>query len=96
MEKLIKPYKIKKIISENVMELELLVLIETYLVVNISKIVIYQKQVEGQKKISPPPVEINREKKYEVEKMLNKRDIREKPKYLVRWKGYRYTVKEDT
>ena len=47
MEKLIKPYKIKKIISENVMELELLVLIETYLVVNISKIVIYQKQVEG-------------------------------------------------
>ena len=94
MEKLIKLYKIKKIISENVMELELLISMKTHLVVNISKIVIYQKQVEEQKKISPFPVEINREKEYEVEKMLNKKDIREKPKYLVRWKGY--IVKEDT
>ena len=94
MKKLIKPYKINKIILENVIELELLISMKTHLVVNISKIVIYQKQVEEQKKISPPPVEINREKEYEVEKMLNKRDIKEKPKYLVRCKGY--TVKEDT
>jgi len=41
MEKLIKLYKIKKIISENVMELELLISMKTHLVVNISKIVIY-------------------------------------------------------
>jgi len=53
-------------------------------VVNVSRIVLYQEQVEEQKKISPPPVEINREKEYEVEKILNRRDIRRKPKYLVR------------
>jgi len=59
-------------------------------VVNVSRIAMYQKQVEGQKKIPPPSVEINREKKYKVEKILNKRDVRGNLKYLVR-----YTVKED-
>ena len=41
--KFIRPYKIKKIILENVVELELLVSIKIYLVVNISRITIYQK-----------------------------------------------------
>ena len=59
-----------------------------------SRIVLYQEQIEGQKKILPSPVEIDREKEYKVEKILNRRDVREKLKYLVRWKGY--TVKEDT
>ena len=31
---------------------------------------------------------------YEVKKILNKRNMREKLKYLVKWKGY--TAKEDT
>ena len=38
MKKLIRLYKIKKIILENVVELELLVSMKIYLVVNISKI----------------------------------------------------------
>ena len=59
-----------------------------YLVVNVSRIVIYQEQIEEQKKIPPLPVEIDKEKKYEVEKILNRRDIREKPKYLVKQKEY--------
>ena len=75
------------------MELELPALMKIYLVVNISKIVIYQKQIEGQKKILSPPVEIDRENKYKVKKILNKRDIRRKLKYLVRQKGY--IVEED-
>ena len=45
-------------------------------------------------KILSPLVEIDREKKYKVEKILNKRDMREKSKYLVRQK--RYTVEKDT
>jgi len=53
-------------------------------VVNVSRIVLYQEQVEEQKKIPPLPVEINREKEYEVEKILNRRDMRRKSKYLVR------------
>jgi len=76
IEKFVGPYKIKKIISENTVELELLVLMKIHLVVYVSRIVIYQKQIEGQKKILPPSVEIDREKKYEVEKILNRRDMR--------------------
>ena len=48
-EKLLKPYKIKK----NIVKLELLVLIKIHLVVNMSRIVLYQKQIERQKKILP-------------------------------------------
>ena len=47
IEKFIRLYKIKKIILENTVELELLVLIKIHLVVNMSRIVIYQKKIEG-------------------------------------------------
>ena len=42
------------------MELELLVIIKIYLVVNISRIQQYIDQVEGQKKKQPTPVVIKR------------------------------------
>ena len=84
IEKFVEPYKIKKIISENTVELELLVLMKIHLVVNVSRITLYQKQVKIQKKISLSPVEIEGEKEYKVKKILNKRDVREKLKYLVR------------
>ena len=41
IKKFIRLYKIKKIISENVVELELLASMKTYLVVNVSKIAMY-------------------------------------------------------
>ena len=66
MEKFVEPYKIKKIISENTVELELLVLMKIHLVVNISRITLYQKQVKIQKKISLSPVEIEGEKCYKT------------------------------
>jgi len=43
IEKFVESYKIKKIISENTVELELLELIKIHLVVNISRIVLYQE-----------------------------------------------------
>ena len=49
--------------------------------------------MEGQKKIPPKPVIIEGEEEFKVEKILNKRTIRGKEKFLVRWKGY--TVEED-
>ena len=82
-EKFVRPYKIKKIISENMMELELLASMKIHLVVDVSRIVMYQEQIEKQKKILSSPVEMDGEKKYEIKK-LNKRDVRRKPKYLVR------------
>jgi len=46
MEKFVEPCKIKKIKSENVVELELLVSMKIHPVVNVSRIAIYWKQVE--------------------------------------------------
>jgi len=63
-------------------------------VVNVSRIALCQEQVKGQKKIPSPPVEIKRKKEYKVEKILNRKDVRGKPKHLVRWK--RYMAEEDT
>jgi len=93
IKKYIRPYVVKRIVSENVVELELPVSLKIHLVVNVRRIVKYQEQIEGQKKIPPPLVEIEGEKKYEVEKILNRRKRKGKLKYLVGWKGY--TAEED-
>ena len=87
-EKFVEFYKIKKIILENTVELKLLMLMKIHLVVNVSRIALYQEQIERQKKIPPPLVEIEGEKEYKVKKILNRRDVRGKPKYLVRQKRY--------
>jgi len=50
--------------------------------------------VKEQKKIPPKLVIIKGEEEFEVEKILNKRMIRGKEKFLVRWKGY--MAEEDT
>ena len=46
IDKFVRPYKIKKIILKNVVELKLLALMKIHLVVDISRIVLYQKQVK--------------------------------------------------
>jgi len=94
IEHFVDPYKVKGIISSNAIELELSKSIRIYPVVNISRVQLYKPQVEGQKKTPPKPVIIEGEEEFEIEKILNKRMIRGKEKFLVRWKGY--TVEEDT
>ena len=88
MERFVGPYKIKKIVSLNTVELELPATIKTHSVVNVSRIQQYVGQVEGQKKEQSTPVVIKREEKWKVKKILNKQQIREKDKYLVQWKGF--------
>jgi len=68
-------YVVKKIMSENAVELELPALLRIHLVVNVRRIVKYREQVEGQKKIPPPPVEVAGEKEYEVEEILDRQDV---------------------
>ena len=87
-EKFIGPYVIKKIVSENTVELELPASLRIHLVVNVRRIVKYREQVEGQKKIPLPPVEVAGEKEYEVEEILDRQEKRGKMKYLVKWKEY--------
>ena len=88
------PYKIKRIISTNAIELELPSTIKLHPVVNISRVHMYRDQVEGQRKEWPLSVVIKEEEEYEVEKILNKKKFRGKDRYLVWWK--RYTAEEDT
>ena len=88
------PYKVKGIISSNVIELELPKSIRIHPMVNVSRIRLYKPQVEGQKKTPPKPVIIEGEKEFKIEKIVNKRTVRRKKRFLVRWKGY--MAEEDT
>ena len=87
LEKLMKyfvgPYRIKGIILSNVVELELPSSIRIYPVVNVSQVHLYKPQVEGQKKVLPKPVIIKEEEEFKVEKILNKRVVWRKKKFLV-------------
>jgi len=60
-ERFIGPYRIKKIISSNAIELELPSTVKIHPVVNVSRIHRYVGQVEGQKKKQPLPVIIEGE-----------------------------------
>jgi len=82
-ERFVGPYKIKKIISMNMVELELPSTIRIHPVVNVSRIHRYIGQVEGQRREQPTPVIIEGEEEWEVEKILNKQQIQGKDKYLV-------------
>ena len=50
--------------------------------------------MEEQKKTLPKPVIIEGEEEFKIEKILNKKIVKGKEKFLVWWK--RYTVEEDT
>jgi len=71
-ERFVRPYKVKKIVSSNVVELELPSTVRIHLVVNINRICRYVGQVEGQRKEQPAPVIIEREEEWEVKRILNK------------------------
>ena len=88
MEKFIGPYVVRKIMLENVVELELPASLRVHSVVNVRRLVKYKEQVEGQKKIPLPPVKVAGEKEYEVEEILDRQERRGKTRYLVKWKGY--------
>jgi len=77
------PYKVKAIIFSNAIELELLSTIKIHPVVNVSRVQKYKLQVKGQRKKMPQPVVIEGEEEWEVEKIMNKRKVQGRDKYLV-------------
>jgi len=83
-EHFVRPYKVKKIVWSNMIELELPKFIKIYPIVNVSRVQLYKPQIEGQKKIPLKPVVIKGKEEFEVEKILNKRTVRKKEKFLVR------------
>jgi len=83
-ERFVGPYRVKGIIFLNAIELDLPSSIRIDPVVNVSRIHRYRDQVKGQKVTPPPPVEIQGEMEYEVERILSKRKRYGKVEYLVR------------
>jgi len=77
-ERFVGPYKIKKIVLTNVVELELPSVVRIYPVVNISRIHRYIGQVEEQKKEQLAPVIIKGEEEWEVKRILISGRLEEK------------------
>ena len=75
MEWFVGPYKVKRMVLTNTIELKLPSTIKIHLVVNISRVQLYKPQVEDQKVVPLQLVVIDGEEEYEVEKILNKRKI---------------------
>ena len=87
------PYKVKGIILMNVVELSLPTIVKIHPVVNVSRLQLYKLQVEEQKVAPLTPVIVEEEEEYEVEKILNRRKVWGKSKFLVCWKVH--TLEED-
>ena len=94
MERYVRPYTIKEVVSSNMVKLRLPSSMRIYPVVNVSQIVRYKEQMKEQKKEEGKLVEVEGVEEWEVEKILNKKKIRGVNKYLIRWK--RFTAEEDT
>ena len=94
MERYVGPYAIEEVVSLNMVKLRLPSSMRIHLVVNVSQIVRYKEQIKGQKKEEGKPVEVEEVEEWEVEKILNKKKMREVEKYLIWWKGF--TVEGDT
>ena len=74
-ERFVGSYKVKAIVLTNAIELELPSTVKIHPVVNISKVQRYTRQVEGQRKELPQLVIIKGEKEWEIEKIINKRQV---------------------
>jgi len=93
-ERYVGPYVIEEVVSTNAVKLRLPSSMRIHLVVNVSRIVRYKKQIKGQKKEEGKLVEVEGVEEWEVEKILNKKKIRGVEKYLIRWKEF--TAEGDT
>ena len=88
------PYTIEEVVSTNTVKLRLLTSMRIHLVMNVSQIVRYREQVKGQEKKEGKPIEVAEVEEWEIEKILNKKRMREVNKYLVHQKGF--TAENDT
>ena len=77
-------YIVEEVISKNVVKLKLPAFIKVHLIINVSRVVRYKELVKRQRVKELKLVKVDRIKEWEVEKILNKRKVREVIKYLVR------------
>ena len=84
------PYKISKIISKVAYKLDLPNNLKIHPVFHVSLLKPYKESDEFERDVLPPPICISetQEDEYEVEAILDKKLVRQKPFYLVKWLGY--------
>jgi transposase InsO family protein len=85
------PYKIEKVISTTAYRLKLPSNLKIHPVFHVSMLKPYKENLTDFNRDLPPPPEIipeTNEEEYEVEIILDKKLVRRKPFYLVKWKGY--------
>jgi hypothetical protein len=85
------PYRIAKVVSPTAYKLELPPTMKIHPVFHVSLLRKYQPNPEefGERcQVPPPPVVINDQQEYEVERILDKRTRRRRTEYLVKWAGY--------
>ena len=73
-------YIIDKVVSTNAVKLQLPTSIKIHLAINVSWVVRYREQVEGQKAKKVKLVKMNGVKEWKIEKILNKRKIKKEEK----------------
>ena len=78
-ERFVESFVVKKVILRNIVKLKLPVSMRIYPIVNVSRIVRY-KELMKEQKVEEPKLG---EKKWKVEKILNKRKVKGVIKYLV-------------
>jgi hypothetical protein len=88
------PYPISKIVSANAVQLKLPAAMKIHPTVNMSRIKPWKTPLPGQTVTPPPPVEIEGQKEYKVEKVIDSCRRYRWMEYLVKWKGY--SLEENT
>ena len=80
------PYPIKERIGKVAYKLEFPDSIRAHSVIHVSGLKPYHSTSDDL--VKPPPIIVNDSEEYEVEKILDSKLFRGKPRYLVKWKGY--------
>jgi hypothetical protein len=87
-----RPYAISAIISTTAYKLDLPTSLKIHPVFHVSLLKPYNESSDDFTRTIPPPLPVTilktNEEEYEVETILDKRIIRNKPQYLVKWSGY--------
>lgn len=84
------PYEIEKVVSPYAFRLKLPPSVKIWPVVNTSNLmpVSETEPIPGQRPEPPPPIEIDGEEEYAVERILDARIHHRRLQFLVKWRGY--------
>ena len=82
--KWIRPYEVMELVGPNALRLKLPKTLKIHDVINVSRLTPYTTPGPGQRKTPLPPIEIEGEEEYEVEKILDHQVRRGKNQFLIK------------